>query len=267
MRPKWLLFPFIFILLLAACQNQSNNSRVVVPTLADPEGVQTAIVKTQNAPPPGFESIAFDPIDYNRDQLPSWYFEVTVNFEGQFTQTGEDANGALQMKVWENSVFRRRRVVLNFLGDSLSGGVTNLEAVRFENDFYLLDSSGICTKNNQAAQEIATLTAGRIVGGVTLALPTGVIGDVNGYAGYQYGFGKENLTIGIFREDPSVVDVVGGEIWVIPEYNVVGRFGVSLNVHNAKVLFGEAPVTGSLRYQYNLFDIGEDIQIALPNGC
>ena len=252
-------------LLVAACNQTGNTSTEPLPTRANPEAVQTA--NSVTPPPPGFESIAFDPIDHNRDQLPSWHFEVTVNFEGQFTETGEDASGSLVMQVWEDSVFRTRRVVLSFLGEALSGGITRVEAVRFENDFYILDSNGICTRNNEAAQEIATLTAERLVGGVTLALPTGVAEDINGYTGYQYAFNTENLTIDIFRNSPSTVDVVGGEIWVLPDHNVVGRFGVSMNVHSAQILFGELPVTGGLKYQYNLYDIGEPPDISLPNGC
>jgi len=261
------IFLLLICFVLVACGGGAEDAEIVVPTLADPESLRTAIVKTQNAPPPGFESIAFAPIDYNREHLPSWYFRVTVNFEGQYTETGEDATSSMIMDVWENGVFRSRRVVLSFVGAALSGGISRVEAVRFENDFYILDASGICTKNNDAAQEIATLSAGRMVGGVTLALPTGVLGEVNGYDGYQYGFAKEHITIGIFRENPSVADIIGGEVWLLPEFNVVGRFGVSLNVHNAKILFGELPVTGSLKYQYNLYDIGEEINIALPNGC
>jgi hypothetical protein len=252
-------------LLIAACDRNNDSGTLPLPTRADPEAVRTAIAITP--PPPGFETIAFDPIDYNRDLLPSWHFEVTVNFDGHFTETGEEASGSLVMQVWEDSVFRSRRVILSFLGDALSGGITRVEAVRFENDFYILDSNGICTRNNEAAQEIASLTAERLVGGVTLALPTGISDTINDYVGYQYAFAEENLSINIFRNTPSVVDVVGGEVWVLPEYNVVGRFGVSLNVHAAQILFGEQPVTGSLEYQYNLYDIGDAPNISLPNGC
>lgn len=264
-RPVLLLLIIFVCLLVVACDRGSSSDDVPLPTVANPDAVRTQMAITP--PPPGFETIGFDPIDHNRDQLPSWHFEVTVNFEGQYTETGETATGSLVMQVWEDSVFRTRRVVLSFLGDAISGGNTRVEAVRFENDFYILDANGICTQNNEAAQNTATLTAEQLVGGVTLALPTGIAGDVNGYVGYQYAFTEENLTIDIFRNTPSEVDVVGGEIWVLPEHNVVGRFGVSMNVHAAQILFGEQPVTGSLEYQYNLFDIGEPPNIALPNGC
>jgi len=264
---KRVLYIPLLILTLAACQfNNSSNDAVVVPTQANPDAIRTQNASTP--PPAGFETVAYNPIDFNRDQLPNSYYEVTVNFEGQFTETGEEATGSLIMRVWEDGVLRRRRVILNFLGsEAISGGVMNLEAVRFENDFYLLDSNGICTQNNDAAREIATLTADRIVGGMTLALPTGVAEDVNGYTGYQYLFDAQDLIINIFATAPSAVDVVGGEVWALPEYNVAGRFGVSLNIHNAQILFGTQPVTGTLRYQYDLFDIGEAEGISLPNGC
>jgi hypothetical protein len=256
----------IVVLLVVACDPQAE-SVVALPTPANPDAVRTAIVRTQNAPPTGFESIGFNPIDFNRDSLPSAYFEVTITFSGQYTETGEDAASSLVMEVWENNLLRQRRVVLRFLGEALSGGVTRLEAVRFENDFYILDSNNICTKNNQAAQEIGNLTAGRLVGGFTLAVPSGRVSQANGFEGYQYEFAKQDLVLNIFRETPSAVEVTGGEAWLLPDYGVIARFGASMNVHNAKILFGETPVTGGLRYEYNLLEIGQETNITLPNGC
>lgn len=264
MRRLSMLFLMI-LFLFSACQEK--EAQVPLPTEAKPEEVQTAIIKTQNAPPPGFDSIAFNPIDYNREKLPGWAFEVTVTFTGQYTATGEEATGYMLMRVWENSVLRQRRVLLQFDGEALSGSVTRIEAVRVENDFYLVDSNRICTINNEAAQDIATLSAGRIVGGFTLAIPTGRVDQILGFPAYQYGFDKNNLQISIFQEQPSTVDILGGEAWLIPELNVVGRFGVGMNVHNAKILFGENAVTGELNYQYNLVDVNETQDIAIPNGC
>ncbi|NJL92835.1 MAG: hypothetical protein HC915_03485 [Anaerolineae bacterium] len=253
------------------CLPNSNADEVVVPTRADPEGARTAIVRTQNAPPPGFESIAFNPIDFNKDELPGWYAEVTVNFEGQYTATGSPTTDALKMEVWENGLRRTRRVILQFVGEALSAGITRVEAVRVGDDFYLLDSTGVCTQNSSAAQQIATLSVGSVVGGVTLALPTGTQAEVNGYDAWQYGFGAENLAINIFAQPPSQVQIEGGEVWVWPEFRVVPRFGAALQVHNALILFGEQPVTGRLRYQFNLYEVyyGQDDQpnISLPNGC
>lgn len=259
----WVLM--LLILTAVACSTSGGDAEVVIPTRVEPDAFRTQIASTP--PPAGFESVAYNPIDFNRTDLPASYFEVTVNFEGQYTQTGEDATSSMLMRVWENGLERKRRVVLSFVGDALSGGVQNLEAVRFENDFYLLDGNGICTRNNDAAREIATLSADRIVGGVTLALPTGIAEDVNGHLGYQYGFDAQNVTINIFAENPSAVDIVGGEVWALPEFNIAGRFGVALNIHNAIVLFGDQPVTGVLRYQYNVMSIGESENISLPNGC
>lgn len=259
------ILTLLLLLLVSACQEKQNN--VPLPTQARPEEVETAIIKTQNAPPAGFESIAFNPIDFNRETLPQLVVEITVSFSGQYTQTGETANGYLIMRIWEDNVQRRRRVLLQFEGEALSGGVSRIEAVRIENDFYLLDVNRICTTNNAAAQDIATLTAGRIVGGFTLAIPTGRIDQINELPAYQYGFDKANLQVSIFQEQPSTVEILGGEAWLIPQQNVIGRFGVAMNVHNAKILFGETPVTGELNYQYNLLDQSEYQDISIPNGC
>ena len=269
---RWMFyFTGVMMILLAACNGQSSDS-VHVPTRANAEGIQTAIVKTQNAPPPGFDTISYNPIDANRETIPGWHFEVAVNFEGQYTNSGITANGVLVMNVWENSIERTRRVTLNFEGEVLSGGVTQVEAVRSGNDYYLIDASGVCTKNTQAASEIANLTAGDIVGGVTTAVPTGIIGEINTYSGYQYGFSEEAVIIRIFRgEPPSAIDILGGEIWLVPDLGVAGRFAVSSTVHNGKILFGTDPVTGLLRYEYNLYEVSDGldglINIAIPNGC
>jgi hypothetical protein len=256
------LLPILFV--LVGCRG--DDSDLITPTLTNPDLAKTELAKTPA--PPGFEVVHFDPIDLNRDLLPSWHFQVVVEFTGQYTNTGEDAASRLTMDVWENSVNRTRRVLLDFSGQALSGNLsTRVEAARFENDFYIIDSSGICTQNNDAAREIANLDAGEVLGGVTVALPSGLAMDINGYQGFQYLFAEENLTLDIFRETPSALNPTGGEIWVLPEYNVVGRFGVALDLHNARILFGEEPVTGTLRYTYDLLEIGGDIQIALPNGC
>ncbi|MFP4321186.1 MAG: hypothetical protein ACLFTK_01900 [Anaerolineales bacterium] len=257
---------WLVLVSLAACTDDASAPPVAVPTQADPAAVRTQLATTPV--PEGFETVAFDPIDYNRDQLPGYHFEITVSFEGQYTASGEDANAGLVMQVWENSVQRERRVVMSFTGDALSGGLQRVEATRFENDFYLLDSNGICTQNSSAAREIATLQAAQIVGGVRLALPTGLSREINGQQSFQYAFGEDTLTLNIWQdESPSAVDVLSGELWVWPELNVAARFGVSINTHNERVLFGEQPITGNITYQYNLLNVEADQNITLPNGC
>lgn len=256
----------LFILLLTAC-GLNSAAEVIVPTRAQPDAIATALLITQHAPPAGFEQISFDPIDTNRDALPSWYFEINVYFTGQYSSNNENADSSMRMQVWQDSVHRSRRVILDFEGGALSGGLEWVEAVRFENDFYILDANGICTQNNAAAREIATLNASDIVGGVHLAVPNGASGEINGYMSYRYGFGREDLTLGIFREAPSLLEIRAGEAWHLPDHNVIVRFGTLLNMHNARILFGDQPVTGELRYDYNLFEIAEPVNIALPNGC
>jgi hypothetical protein len=110
-----------------------------------------------------------------------------------------------------------------------------------------------------------------------LALPTGVINTVAEQESYQYAFSAQDLAVNIFQNDPSAVQIEGGEAWilpeVVPETGVVGRFAVAMQIHNAIVLYGSSdqPVTGNLRYQYNLYEVYEDgvnlPNIALPNGC
>ena len=266
-----LVILLIGVVALSACDQ--NDDPIVIPTPANPEAIQTAIILTENAPPTQFATIGVNPITFNRDSLPGWRSKITVNFEGQYTDTTQNTTGTMVMEVWENSVLRIRRVVLNFLGDALSSQMgereegLRFEAVRVENDYYLLDAAGICTQNSEAAIEIANLDAERVTGGVTFAQPRGVKDTINGYDSFQYGFLGENVVLNIFREQPSAVDVVGGELWFIPEFEVVGRYAAVFNVHNAKILFSDQPVTGQLRFQYDLMELAELPNLSIPNGC
>lgn len=260
---------FIITLTLLACDPSDSGEDVVVPTLADPVAVRTAQFLTQNAPPPGFDSVAYNPVDFNRDQLPGSEFQITVNFDGQYSETGEDVTGSMVMRVEENRIQRSRRVVLSFIGDVMAGELSEVEAVRIENTFYI-KTNDVCTTNDEAAREIATLEAGRVVGGVTLAIPTGQKDEILGFESFQYGFAQENLNFVIFNQVPTAVEVQGGEVWVIPEHDVVARFGASFFVHEAQILFGDEPVTGNLRYEYNLNTIATNDtlpNISVPNGC
>src|SRR5574341_190161 len=73
---RYWIFVLLLIPVLMACTGGTAPIDAL-PTAADPAGVQTAVFITQNAPPPGFEQVAFEPIDVQRERLPGSYFEVT----------------------------------------------------------------------------------------------------------------------------------------------------------------------------------------------
>src|ERR1700682_1171510 len=74
-----------------------------IPTVSSVEMQQTAIVLTQNAPPPGFEqSVQFPKIDGNLDNLSSWHYTVSLTFDGTFTGTSDKATGEIDAEVFSN---------------------------------------------------------------------------------------------------------------------------------------------------------------------
>jgi hypothetical protein len=142
-----------------------------------------------------------------------------------------------------------------------------MDIVRLSNNYYMLNPNGVCITDEAQIADIANLRAGQLIGGVTVAQPTGQPSDlINGYQAWQYGFAPEHLTYPAVQTS-SELDILTGELWAAPEYNVAVRFTVEMNVYQAVLLFGNRPVTGRLTYQYNVYDIGIQPNISVPNGC
>ncbi len=263
----------VTILMLAACDRITGEDEpVVIPTLAELnfEEYQTAIVFTQNAPPPGFDSVAFPEISDNLITTVYSRFEVTAYFEGHYSVTGEAVNDAYLRVLARNDEYNVARYIrIEFLGDVFSGGSSNLDIARFGNDYYMVDVNGICTTDSAIVGELANLRAGQLIGGIEFAQPTGRRGYINGIQSWQYGFDPQFINWPAIELDSetSELDFLTGEIWVAPEPNIVVSYTIELNVHRAKLMFGEREVTGRLRYQYNVFDIGVPLEIPKPNGC
>ena len=95
------------------------------------------------------------------------------------------------------------------------------------------------------------------------------IEDINGFQAWQYGFDEQFIKPPAiqFEGENNELDYLSGAVWVSPEHNVVVRYTVEMNVHRATLLFGERPVTGRIRYQYDVYDIGLPPVISIPNRC
>ncbi len=260
-------------LLLVACDRiLGEEPTVIIPTQANItyEDVQTALPFTQNAPPPGFESVSFPSVDDNLENTVYSRFEINATFTGFYADNRELApDAAIKVEIWNDELNVRRQVRLEFLGDVFSGGSTFLDVVRLGNDYYMIDSNGVCITNPEQVAPFATLTAGQLIGGVDFAQPSGRRDFINEVLAWQYGFDRQFINQPYLQltESISELDYLTGELWISPENQVVVSYTIEMNVNRSILFFGQRPVTGRLRYQYDVFEIGQPPNISIPNGC
>lgn len=254
------------VLALVACDALQSDDDPL-PTVADFESVATASFLTQNAPPSGFSTVRFPNIDDGVERLPYSRAEIRVNFTGVYAGTEERAQGSLLIEIRANQQVGSRQVTVTFDGDIFSGaGESRVVAVRLSNNYYMINPNGVCITEASQIQEITGLRAGQIVGGVVEAGATARHGPINGYETWQYGFAPEAFQPPQLQTTDDL-DLLVGELWVAPEHQVVVRYIVEMNIRDAVLLFGERPVTGRLRLEYNLYDINQEQNISIPNGC
>jgi hypothetical protein len=260
-----LLFSLILIGTLTAC-DAFQEDESVVPTIADVEDAATAIVLTENAPPEGFQTVSYNEIDVNLSQLAYSRFEIDITFEGIYADTNEPTMGSMHLEAVANELTVAREVDIEFDGDIFSGESSDLKAVRLSNNYYMINPNGVCITETSQIQEIANIRAGQIIGGVESAGTTGTRREINGYQAWQYGFAPEAL-VRPQLQTTAELDLLTGEMWVVPEFQVVIRYIIEMNVENAQLLFGNRPVTGRVRFEYNVYDINLEQNISIPNGC
>jgi hypothetical protein len=255
------------LLLLAACSGRRGQQLSDIPTLASPSDAATAQYMTQNAPPAGYrEEIVFPEIDAQLPNLPGWRYVVTLEFDGIFTRTPRETSASARAEVWFNQLASARRVVVDTSGELIGQEEDNkFEAVRLGPDAFLVRDN-VCNTGADA-ETAADLRAGLLVGGVNRAVPTGMRATLNSQEAWQYRFDIADLNLPSIRLDDNGTLDATGEIWVAPEYNVVVRFYVNLEVENAFIFDRELPVTGQVILRYDLYDIGDVPNIAIPFGC
>ncbi|MGQ9889932.1 MAG: hypothetical protein ACUVSX_15815 [Aggregatilineales bacterium] len=257
---------------LAACNPQRGQRLEDIPTLASFDALQqaaTAQIMTQNAPPPGFrESVSFAEVDDRLTELPGWRYIVTLGFDGAFAADGQPTSATARAEVWFNQLGAARRVLVEATGE-LIGAEDDMafEAVRLGPDAFLVRGN-TCLSGGPDAASAADLRAGRLVGGVLKAVPTGRRATLNGLEAWEYTFSAQDLNLPSVRLEPGGrISAASGELWVAPAHNAVVRFYVNLNAENAIIFDRELPVSGQVILRYDLYDVGTAANIAVPFGC
>lgn len=260
------------LVLVAACNPQRGQRLEDIPTPASFDALQeaaTAQVMTQNAPPPGFrEQVSFPEVDTGLTELSGWRYIVTLGFDGEFAGDGQPASATARAEVWFNQLGSARRVLVEAAGELIGGGEnTTFEAVRLGPDAFLVQGD-ICLSGGPDAASAADLRAGRLVGGVLQAAPTGQRATLNGIEAWEYSFTAADLNLPSVRLEPGGrISAASGELWVAPAHNAVVRFYVNLNVENAVIFDRELPVSGQVILRYDLYDVGTAPNITVPFGC
>lgn len=255
-------------LMLVGC-TERGLSLDDLPTPITPEARATELVLTRNAPPTGFEQVAFPMVDDNLSTLPGWRYELLMSFNGVFAGTPRQTQATTRATVWYNQVASSRRIVLQSEGELLTEGEPiNLEAVRLGQDAFLL-RDGVCLVNAQEeAQVAAELGAGTLIGGVNNALPAARKATINSEAVWEYALNFEQLNLpALDFSDGGQVLAMNGELWVAPEHNAVVRYYLTLEVENARVFGSTLPLTGTVIIRYDLYDVGIAPNLSVPFGC
>lgn len=262
-------------LFISSCDKAQDNT--VVPTLASYDTLPTAMFLTQNAPPTDFGDMKIDPIDLNLSDHQGWVYTITGQFDGTFDDTGQPAQGTLDIQVQSNQIGAARRVVftaegLAFLVDE---AILKLEGVRFSNDYYLVDVNGVCTSDlggKLGGAEIADLSAGQVIGGVQRAQPTGHRMDIGGLPAWQYGFTPDAVRLPAVHLGVDSTVSLQADLWIAPQANAVLRYEVKAQVARVHLLWADlsAPtVSGTLylRYELSIPDLDVLPNISVPHGC
>ncbi len=251
--------------MLTGCNRGQNIADI--PTPASIEGLATAKALTAVAPPEGFrDSVSFPEVDANLQRLIGGRYVVTLEFNGVFTSTPRTTNAKANAEVWFNQS-GSRRVVVDINGELLGKTDNNFEAVRLGNDSFMVLNKE-CSSAGPDTVTAAGLRAGTLVGGVKKAAPAGEKATLNGQEAYKYAFTSADLNLpSIKLSDGGTVEATGGELWVAPSINAVIRFYVNLNVTNAVIFDRTLPVDGQVIVRYDLYDVGQITNIAVPNGC
>lgn len=262
---RYWLVAILFI--LSACN--PDNTPQVLPTAALPDAVATGLVRTERAPPAGFDVVSFPRIDDNLTDISGWRYEMVFTFNGVFARTPRETASSTKAMVTYNQVGSARRVVAT-LDNDLEGESEPIqyEGVRLGPDVFLL-RDGVCSSNmNTTTRTLADLSAGDLLGGVEDARVLPRIERINGAEVWQYDFSYEDMVLPNLRlaEDGRVLEM-RGELWISPEHNTVIRYYANLKVENAFIFEQTLPITGDIIIQYDLYDIDVVPNISVPYGC
>jgi hypothetical protein len=267
----------LIVMAIAGCTS-SNSDSGVVPTIASLDTLPTALFLTENAPPPGFGVVNFDPIDFHLSEHQGWTYQVTGSFEGTFDDSGQPAQGQFDVQVQSNEPGQQRRVVLQVQGSAFlqDAALLRLEGVRWSNDYYLVDVNGRCTVDQggqMGGSAIGDLSAGQLIGGVKQAVPTGHRMDIAGIPAWQYTFAREDMRVPAIHQGPNSTVALEADLWIAPQINAVLTYEVKATVQKVHILWVDqataSPVSGTLSLRYELTVSQLDVlpNISVPHGC
>lgn len=265
-----ILVLLMLLILLVGCTGRRGQQIEDLPTIASFEGIQqqaTAIVLTENAPPPGFrENVSYPEVDQGLEALPGWRYLVTLEFDGVFARTPRETSASARAEVWFNQLASARRLVVETSGELIGQEEgQDFEAVRLGPDAFVIRNNA-CVSSEEAVTA-ADPRAGELVGGVTSATPTGRRATINGEDVWEYTFTPDALNLPAVRLAEEGQISGQGELWVAPARGAVIRYYVNLDVTNAYIFDRALPVTGQLYVRYDLYDIGIAPNITVPFGC
>ena len=263
LKPHYLI-ALLIVLALTACGRRSTPEPI--PTVADIHALATAQIMTQNAPPAGWrDPISFPQVDKGLTSLSGWRYEVTLQFDGNFTGTTRKTTANARAQVSFNQMGSARRVVISTSGELLGRTEdTAYEAVRLGPDAFLVQNNTCLTNAAQDAQTAADLKAGDLIGGVNKAVPIGVHATMNGEDAYRYDFTASDLNLPMIVLGDGGAIEASGELWVAPGRGVVVRYYAALDVTNARIFDRTLPVDGRVIMRYDVNDIGQAFNITQP---
>jgi len=258
--------------LLALLGCRPREAQPALPTQVDLVARATAQFLTQESPPGGLDSLALPALDAGLDALEGARYEMLLSFEGVFARTTRRAWASTRAEVSTNLLTSARRVVAT-LEDGLNGDGQPLtyEAVLLGQDAFLV-REGVCLRGAQGLDEdaraAASLGAGSLLGGVRQALSLPRRAILNSLESYGYRFDWRDLILpNIGFSDESQVLAVSGELWYAPQYKVVSRYYLTLELENVRVFGSSLPLTGTAILRYDLIEVGQAVNISVPFGC
>ncbi len=256
------------LLLLAGCDRRGDTPESL-PTPVDPLSVATSQFMTQGAPPEGFRGpLSLPRIDDYLEALSGWHYTVELEFDGTFAGTPRPTRASATADVWFNQLGTARRVIVTTAGELIGKREDDsFEAVRLGPDSFLVRNN-ICLTEGDDPQTAANLDAGRLVGGVTRALPSGHQAVINDEQVWRYDFAPTDLTLPAIRlQENGSIDLTGSELWFSPARNAAIRFYLTFTVENAIIFDRQLPVSGQVIVRYDLLNIGDVPNITVPFGC
>ncbi|GAB4575111.1 MAG: hypothetical protein Kow0077_25010 [Anaerolineae bacterium] len=255
----------VALMLVAGC---SGLGQTPPPPPFSPESLATALKLTENAPPAGYEQVAFPKVDQHLEDMSAFHYMLEVRFDGVIDANLQPVSGVLRAEVWWDGIAPARRVVLRAEGGAFAGEIDQLEAVRLIEDYYLVNEDGRCLINiDDTARAAANLAASALIGGVRSAPYSGTQAILNGIQAYRYDVLTEQVDLPLITTGGDSVVHVVGELWVAPAYDVVTRYYANFDVSRVRLLDSEQSVSGQLYIRYDLTDLDEIPNISIPFGC